>query len=219
MKYVIFNNKFAKKSYLVPQNDPHAERGSASLWAILGILGIIYFTREGYKLLGPTVHPIVYWAILGVLTVLTIVAMGSSMHMRSLGWKSKRALRRELASTAKRMELTLVENHKRLSDLQSELSSRQTIMTKKGIDEFALAKKILNELEERYRELLSQLADGSTLVLIDAYEALNQDITLSGDCMSTLIDVEPIPPIPFGDVFHRLERTIADVEAELRRAA
>ena len=172
-------------------DDTERHRGSASLWAIFGILAIVYFTKEGYKLLGPTVHPILYWAILGIITVFTVVMMGSSIHLRSLGWKSKRALRRELVSKTKRLELAIVENTRRIAELEDQLAARQGAITKKGTDGFALIKKVLSELEQRYKKVRTGIADGSTVSLIEAYEILHQDVCLSNDCMHTLIDCDP----------------------------
>ena len=107
------------------------ERGGAALYAILGIAAISYYIYEGHRYFGEEIHNALYWAVIAILSVVTVFCMGCAVHMRLLGNKPNKELYRELLARIRLLEELVGDARRNLADFETTMVSRASIISRR----------------------------------------------------------------------------------------
>jgi hypothetical protein len=197
------------------------ERGSALLYGIIGLLITLFVYQQGEQLLGPHSHPVIYYALLSILSLITIFSVGCAIHTRILGGGSyyPRHISKEAKTQLQAYKRLIRDSSAKIDELTPLMAHHNGIIDRRGVDCLSVAKKIVNSLEKRLNAVESLIARNNKQDLLEAYELMDHPLLLTGNCYNTLIDSDPIPPIDPEDIAPTLGRLFQTIHAELRRAA
>lgn len=197
-------------------NTLRGERGGAALYAILGIAAISYYIYEGHRYFGEEIHNALYWAVIAILSVVTVFCMGCAVHMRLLGNKPNKELYRELLARIRLLEELVGDARRNLADFETTMVSRASIISRRGTDYLSLLKRITKAVELRLTEIKKLVNTRREVDLIEAYELFRRRLYVDDNCLEALIDSDPLPALDPHEWEPTINRLIQEIEAELR---
>ncbi len=192
------------------------ERGGAALYALLGIAAISYYIYEGHRYFGEEIHSALYWAVIAILSVVTVFCMGCAVHMRLLGNKPNKELYRELLARIRLLEELVGDARRNLAEFEMTMVSRASIISRRGTDYLSLLKRITKAVELRLTEIKKLVNSRREVDLIEAYELFRKRLYVDDNCLEALIDSDPLPALEPHEWEPTISRLIMEIESELR---
>lgn len=219
--YLLFgDNNFFWKERREMMSEKHysmGERGSAALYGIVGLLVIYYFSVEAHRHFDVFKNPVMFWLMIIILGLTSFCAMGCAIHMRAVGGKPPRRLRKEARAEVSDLR-TLLDNSKaKITELEASMLRHVGGMTRRAVDCIGIAKKIIRALEKRVDEVSHLLETSRSSDIIEAYELLYRPLVVHESCCDALIDSDPIPAIDPNEWAPTLTRLFSVAQAEIQR--
>jgi hypothetical protein len=186
------------------------------LYSALGLGTIAYYIRFGAPIvteyyLNGTAIPNLHLAIVALIAVLTVTAIGCSIHVRILGGFEKSEIEREVKKEIGRLRNIYSTANTLIAEVEAELFNSNAVLTPKASESLRHMKKILRALEKRIQSTASLAATKNLPELCRATEMLRKKIKPSESAATSLIDVDPFPAI-FPD---QIESVITNLSKEL----
>ncbi len=194
------------------------ELGNAKLVTVVGIVGLCWLVVSADQILGSGIPKAVYQAFLMIVALITAFSLGYSIHMRLLGQKPDRQIRKELDARIDEVEKLLVHSVSRAREYEMRMVDYFRGISRRGPDCLGLAKKILRSIERRLYEVKALVATRDKIDLISAYELMNERLELGGSALESLIDQEPYPALESFEWESALEKLFNEIDSELNRA-
>lgn len=193
------------------------ERGSAALYGIVGLLVIYYFSVEAHRHFDVFKNPIMFWLMIIILGLTSFCAMGCAIHMRAIGGKPPRRLRKEARAEVSDLRALLENSKAKVSELEKLMLRHVGGMTRRAVDCIGIAKKIIRALEKRLDEVSHLLDTARSSDIIDAYDLLYRPLIVHESCCDALIDSDPIPAVDPTEWAPTLTRLFSVAQAEIQR--
>lgn len=191
----------------------------ALLYSALGILSVLYYIKFGATLVtqyyfNGIAIPNLHLAIIALLVVLTLTAIGCSIHVRILGGFERSDLEKEIGKEISRLSSIYSAVGSRVAEVESQIFDNHAILSQSGAEALRTLKKISRALDKRI-SLTSNLANsGSLPELFRAIDILRRKLNTSESATTSLIDIDPIPAIEV----HKIEAVVKSLSAEIEIA-
>ncbi len=196
-----------------------SERGSALIYGLFGIVCVLLFLHYGHELLGSYDHPVIFGAIVAILTLISAFSLGCAVHLRAIGGKPLSKLYEEIVSQAKAYDQLLIEAKAMIAELTPLMANHTGVVSRRAVDCLSIAKKIIAALEARLEEVASLLQSQKQQDIIEAYELMSKNLAVTDTRYDTLIDSDPIPAFEASDIGPTLSRLVQAIHTELRKVA
>jgi hypothetical protein len=195
------------------------EKGSAGLWALVGLsvlIGYIKYLRP--ELLGK-VHPLLDSTLLVALTMVTIFALGCALHMKSIGDRPSGRLRKDIIKQIRDLHSTVSFANKRIFDVEQLLAQTPGSLTPRGLDRLGDVRKLVRAMERRLSEAAILIRNKDHASLVDAFDILSKQLAVVENPLESLIDSNPMPPIEVWEWAPTVQKLVVELEGEVRKAA
>ena len=215
MKLILSNSD----TYIRAKNFISNEKGSAGLWALVGLsalIGYIKYLRP--EVLGK-VHPLLDSTLLVALTMVTIFALGCALHMKSIGERPSSRLKKDIIKQIRELHSIISFANKRIFDVEQLLSQTPGSLTPRGLDRLGDVRRLVRAMERRLSEVAILIRNKDHASLVDAFDILSKQLAVVENPLESLIDSNPIPPIEVWEWVPTVQKLVMELEAEVRKAA
>ena len=196
------------------------EFGKSTLWAmLLCIFTLGYYLKSGRAFLEASMPPYYHTIIILMLAVVTIFTVGCSIQMMLAGDPSNGTLKRKMRAELEEYSSFIDNSVMRIRDLEQGTLNHSQRVSPRAIDSLALAKRILNAMQTRVRDINELIERGSQLDLIDAHELFEKDLEIVENCLDSLIGADPVPPLKPDSWVETVEGLILTIDNEMQRVA
>jgi len=194
------------------------------LYSALGLCTIFYYLQFGAPLVSQyyfngAIIPNLHVAIISLLIVLTLTAIGCSIHVRVLGGFEKNDVQREIKREIGRLRTIYASVNTKIAETEKLIFDHQSQLSPRGNQAFRTLKKIASALEKRINSA-SVLAKTEKLPeLFRATEILRKKLKTAESATTSLIDVDPIPAIEPRHIETVIKSLYEELEINSRLAA
>jgi hypothetical protein len=170
------------------------------LYSALGLGTIFYYIQFGaplvtqYYFSGAAI-PNLHLAIISLLVVLTLTAIGCSIHVRILGGFEKTDIQREIKKEIGRLRNIYATATTQISRIESEIFENHAELTPRGSEALRTLKKVATALDKRIQTTSALGRSDKLPELFRATEILRKKLKTSESATTSLIDIDPIPAI------------------------
>jgi len=192
------------------------ETGGATLYAVLGILALIGYTVYGDALMGEEIDPILKALILAGIAIFAVVTTGCSIHLKKLGSKPNRAIRRDLESNNEWLHRLSLQTRGRIAQLEALMIDRPEAISRRSTDCLSMAKKIIGAVEKRLADVAELLEGGSHVDLMEASQIAYRKLIVSDSFLDSVIFSESVPDLELEELQPTLDKLFKTIEADLR---
>ena len=197
-----------------------SESGKAISWAILlcaVLAGAYQYGGEQY--LTTHVTPFYHTVILMSAILVSLAALGCSIHLLLLGGSSNGQIRKVLVSQNTQLLQMVRESNAQIATLEGDLGRCALKLSARGLDCLSIARRVVRSLEQRSEEIEDLLRSGSSVDLIDAEELSRKKLIISENAMDSLIGADPVPPLAPEEWMPSLKKLFSEIDSELKKAA
>jgi len=194
------------------------------LYFALGLGTIFYYVQFGAPLVtqyyfSGVAIPNLHLAIISLLIVLTLTAIGCSVHVRILGGFEKSDVQREIRKEVGRLRNIYATANTKIAQIESDIFERHAELSPRGIEALRTLKKVAHALDKRI-QTASALGKSEKLPeLFRATEILRKKLNTSESATISLIDVDPIPAIEPKQIEAVVNSLAGEIEVSNRLAA
>lgn len=196
-----------------------SEQGSAMLYGILAALSGWVFFEHGHRLLGEYDHPVIYWSVIAIISLISVFSIACAIHMKALGSKPVPQLRKDVQTEIEAYQEFISESMAMIEELTPIMAAHTGVVSRRAVDCLSTAKKIVAALERRVDETQELLQTKRKSDVIEAYDLLGRSLSITESRYDSLIDADPIPPLDPAEISATLSRLVQTIHAELKKVA
>ncbi|MCC6221560.1 MAG: hypothetical protein IT291_10010 [Deltaproteobacteria bacterium] len=196
------------------------EHGGATLVALIAIAGMLFVIYGDIRgALGQEIDPKLQTTAAIVLGVIAVFSAVCAIHMRIIGSKPEKIFAQEIAARIIDTQELLSRARHRMKTFEEEMLTSVGRVPRKAADCLSMLKKITSSLETRIAEANDLVKTGNKVSMIEAYDLMRRDLIIMDDCIHSLLDSEPIPPLEPYQWEPTIDRLTSEIEHELRSIA
>lgn len=187
------------------------------LYSALGLGSIFYYTQFGsalitkYYLSGVPI-PNLHLAIISLLAVLTLTAIGCSIHVSILGGFEKTDIKREIKKEIGKLRNIYSKAATEISKIEKDIAESGFELTSSGVKALRTLKSVTQALDKRI-QTVSMLGKSDKLPdLFRATEILQKKLITSETDFASLIDTDPNPAV----VPSQIENLVLSLSREIQ---
>ncbi len=193
-------------------------------YVAIGISSIVYYTQIGSHLIGEyyfgrAASTYFHVAVLTLLSVLTLTAVGCSVHLRAIGGFRRGELLGELNNGLQELRAVSALGEGAIAEVESILPRHAAGLTADGAEAMRILRQILKAIDAR-RNAVEQLKSlGRTPELCEAVVILRKKLRAVESAQTALIDIDPFPAIPNEKLLKVVSELVSELKSGLRLAA
>ncbi len=186
---------------------------------LLCVVLISAYLKIGRAIIEVSLSPVYHTLIIACLATLSIFTLGCSIHMMFCGDRSTKEIKRDVKRQIKELANFTESAKVRIRGLQTNTQTYDAIVRPRDKAALATANRILSAIDRRIDKVEEMINSRSSIKTIDAYELLNEDLSVIEDCVESLIGDDPIPPLPPEEWIPSVVTLLESVDTGLRRIA
>jgi len=193
-------------------------------YGALGVASIAYYGQFGSLYVGQyyfghSLPQFFHFSVIALLTVLTITAIGCSVHLQALGGFERNELQSELARGLNELKNLKDQGHAVIEEVEHTLPLHVQGLTSRGEYSLRVLKQILHSIEVRLNKVEKFAEDGSMPALCQGVDLIRKKIRTIDSAHDSIIDIDPLPAIPSHKLPEVLNSLSQDILSGLRKAA
>ena len=193
-------------------------------YSVLGFSSIVYYLRFGAPLVteyyfNGTVGQNFDLAVCGLLGILTLTAVGCSVHIRLLGGFEKNELEKEIKRELVKLTKTYNLANSLTKQVETEIYQQSVALTTRGGESLRKLKRVLVALDNRIRIVSNLSASGKMPDLCEAVGVLRKKLKSNESAQLNLIDVDPFQAIAADQIESVIFSLSKDLQEVKRKAA
>jgi hypothetical protein len=198
--------------------------GKTVLYALVGVGAIIYYGQVGCNLIGEyyfghSLPASFHYAVIALISTLTMMAIGCSVHLQSIGGFEKGELKRELAKGLDELKYVKETGEKAINQLEELLPRHAGGLSSRAEEALRILRQILHSVDARIDSVERLKSVGKLAELCTAVDILRKKLRSSESPRDHLIDVDPFPAIPAHQITETVDRLVNELSRGFRKAA
>lgn len=194
------------------------------LYVVLGIGSILYYTQVGGNMIsqyyfGREASVYFHLAVLGFLSILSITAVGCSIHLRNIGGFERGELLREFSNSLEALKNTRMKGLNAIADVESRLPKHAPGLSTRAIEAMRILRQIIHSIDLRVERVESLARLNRMPELCQAVDLLRMKLRSCESASQNLIDIDPFPAIPAAQVSSVVDDLVSRIREGLRLAA
>ena len=193
-------------------------------YSLLGLGSIIYYLRYAaprvadFYFEGVT-SPYFHFAVVLLLAVLTLTAVGCSIHLKIIGGFERSDLESDVEREISQLKTLQEEATEFVKLIENQLPEHGARQTARFDEPLSVLKLILLALDRRITSVSELLKSGSMSELSDAAQVLRMKLHITESAQRSLIDVDPFPAITPENIERIIRNLMKEVQTSFRLAA
>jgi len=192
--------------------------GFNSIFMLFCIIAIGSYLKGGRALL-EQLNPAYHLGIVAVIGVVTIFTLGCQLHVLLLGEKSPGQIRRELDRQSRKLANFIKLSRDRIAEIEQKVEFSAGLLRPIAYDNITHSRQLLDGLERRVRQVHSLTTSKKQRNIYEAAALMGAPLSPFDNCMDSLIDARPLPPLESDQWIPTVEQLLSSIEFEAARAA
>ena len=198
--------------------------GKTIFYTLVGVGAIIYYGQVGYSLIGEyyfghTLPASFHNAVVALISTITLMAIGCSVHLQSIGGFEKGELKRELARGLDELKYCKESGERAIAEMEEILPKHAGGLTSRGEEALRILRQVLHSIDVRIENIERLSNAGRLAELCTAVDILRKKLRSCESPRDHLIDVDPFPAIPASLISETIDRLAGELRQGFRRAA
>lgn len=193
-------------------------------YTLVGVGTIVYYGQIGYSLIGEyyfghTLPASFHYAVIALISTLTLMAIGCSVHLQAIGGFEKGELKRELDKGLDELRFAKATGELAIENLENLLPKHAGGLTSRAEEALRVLRQILHSIDARI-ETVERLSQAGKLgELCTAVDILRKKLRSCESARDHLIDTDPFQAIPATRIVEAVERLTGELSRGFRIAA